>query len=307
MIAGVRGRDAGRRADLPGPGPRPRTSPGRPFKFGGLAADDEDAHRLPMLFRRKKSEAPSAPANDPRKYYRVRRGESQRIHATLERGPAPSVLGQCIDLSIGGAWVEFEPGDDPRLATESISWLRIRDDSRPDTVVATCRVVAVHKLETGRIRVGFEFTNRIELYAQLDEHYAALFNRRRHVRASAEKGKNVQVRITWREGSLRAVANDISEGGLGIVLPLETARFLARDAKVELVVQLPEEREGIACRGTIRTCTDFAKSCLVGIEFAADSVEAHLPVLRRCVAKRLEAFEARSARMKARRASRRAS
>jgi c-di-GMP-binding flagellar brake protein YcgR len=260
-----------------------------------------------MLFRRKKSEPANVPADDPRKYYRVRRGESQRIHATLERAPAPSVLGECVDLSIGGAWVEFERNEDPGLAPEAICWLRIREDSLPETVVATCRVVVVQKLETGRIRVGFEFTNRIELYAQLDEHYAALFNRRRHVRASAEGEGPVQVRITWREGSLRAIANDISEGGLGIVLPLETARFLARDAKVELLVQLPEEREGIACRGTIRTCTDFAKSCLVGIEFAADSVEVHLPALRLCVAKRLAAFEARSARMKARRASRRAS
>lgn len=263
-----------------------------------------------MLFKRKKSHTKSenAPANDARRYYRVRRGESQRIHATLERSPAPSILGECIDLSIGGAWVEFAPGEDPRLAPDAITWLRIREDSRQETVTATCRVVGVRKLETGRIRVGFEFTNRIELYAQLDEFYAGLFNRRRHVRASGQGEGSVQVRITWREGSLRAIANDISEGGLGIVLPLETARFLARDTKVELVVQLPEEREAIACGGTIRTCTDFAKSCLVGIEFApGGGIEQHLPALKLCIAKRLGAFEARNARMKARRASRRAS
>lgn len=259
-----------------------------------------------MFFRKKKTESRSD-STDPaaefgrgneRKQYRVRPRETQRIHATLERGSAPPIRGDCIDLSIGGAWVEFDADQDPRLHPGAVCTVQIRAESRTDGVRATCKVVTAQALDNERVRVGFQFTDRIELYAQLDEFYARRFNRRRHVRVPSDYNVRIPVQIAWHAGTLSATAQDISEGGLGAVLPSPKAKALARVKEVELAFRLPKERAEIVCRATIRSRTDFANTCLLGLEFVPEGgIQAHLPAVRRCVETRLAAFEAWNAKL----------
>ena len=259
-----------------------------------------------MFFRKKKTESlsettakdPDPGPSDQRKWYRVRSSETQPIRASLERESAPPLGGDCIDLSIGGAWVEFDATNDFKLEMGDICLLEIRADSHPDAVKATCRVVTALPLDNGGIRVGFQFTNRIELYAQLDEFYAHRFNRRRYVRVVPDYDVRIPVKLAWCGGSLSAIAHDISEGGLGIVVPLDSSKALAKVAEVDLTFRLPRERVDIVCRASIKSRTNFAKSCLLGIEFTPEGgIQNHLEAVRRCIAKHLAAFEAWNAKL----------
>jgi c-di-GMP-binding flagellar brake protein YcgR len=254
-----------------------------------------------MFFRKKKTEsfpettakAPNSGPVNKRKYYRVRPRATQVIRASLERESAQPIGGDCLDLSIGGAWVRFDATHDPMLKKGDVCSLRIRADSQPDSVRATCRVAAVLPLDKGRTRVGFQFTNRIELYAQLDEFYARLFNRRRHVRLTSDYDVRIPVKLAWRGGSLPAIAHDISEGGLGIMIALDKANSLERVAEVDVTFRLPRERVEIVCRALIKSRTNFANNCLVGIEFTPEGgIENHITAVRRCIEKRLAAAEA---------------
>jgi c-di-GMP-binding flagellar brake protein YcgR len=259
-----------------------------------------------MFFRKKKTDAhpessASSASSDPRErreHYRVRPRRAQAIRVSLERESGTSLRGECVEISIGGTWVEFEGAQDTKLEQGEQCSLGLHADAHPDVVRATSRVVNVLRLEDGRIRVGFQFLNRIELYAQLDEFYARCFNRRRHVRVAPGYDVRIPVEISWGTGSLAATAHDLSECGMGVVIPLDKAKGLAKVDEMDLKFRLPKERADVVCRALIRSRTKFEKTCLLGIEFTAGGgIENHLAPLRRCIEKQLAAFEAWNAKL----------
>jgi len=266
-----------------------------------------------MFFRKKRDSETDSSTRDlkpghpnQRRQYRVRSPAAAPLRASLERERSAPVVGDCVDISIGGTWVDF--ARDPRISKDELCTLVVRSEEQPDSIRATSRVVTVAPRDDGGVRVGFEFTNRIELYAQLDEFYARYFNRRRHVRAVPDFELKIPVRLGWRSGSFPTIARDISEGGLGILVPLDKAKELERIDVVDLVFRLPGQRADIECRATIRSRSVFSKTCLLGLEFDPDGpIRGHLLALRRCVEKHQAACKAWKARMAKGQGSRRAS
>ena len=255
-----------------------------------------------MLFNRndgnERARRAGAGKDDRRGQYRVRASKQQPISVTIVMDAVDLGEGECIDLSIGGAWVEFSAADVSGLAAGEHCVLRIRAALHPDAVHASCRVVSSVELDDDRVRVGFQFTDRIELYAQLDEVYAPCFNRRRHVRASSEAELRVPVAIAWRNGSIEGTARDLSEGGLGVEVPLGHLKALERVELVDLSFTLPEEPAPIACRARIRGRVNLQRTSLLGIEFEPEGgIQEHLPALARCVEKQRRAVEARNRKL----------
>ncbi len=257
-----------------------------------------------MLFRKNDGkEDPKAPrskgaASDRREQYRVGSSKSRPITAKLLLESAELGEGECIDLSIGGAWVEFAAADVAGLANGDVCTLSIRAALHPDAVLAASRVVSVLPLDRDRVRIGFQFTNRIELYAQLDEVYAPCFNRRRHVRAGSEAELRIPVALVWRNGSIEGTARDLSEGGLGVEVPIGQLKALERIEAVELTFRLPDEGSSIVCRGTIRGRVNLERTSLLGIEFDPEGgIQEHLPSLAQCVERQRRAVEARNRKL----------
>jgi c-di-GMP-binding flagellar brake protein YcgR len=256
-----------------------------------------------MLFRKhdkkERSEARSeGPSKERREQYRVGPSRQQPITARLVLESVELGEGECIDLSIGGAWVEFLAADVSGLASGDVCALSIRAALHPDAVHAAARVVSVLPLEEDRVRIGFQFTNRIELYAQLDEVYAPCFNRRRHVRATSDAELRVPVAIVWRNGSVEGTARDLSEGGLGVEVPLGQLKPLERVEEVEMTFRLPDDPAPIVCRGRIRGRVNLERVSLLGIEFDPEGgVQKHLATLARCVERQRRAVEARNKKL----------
>lgn len=261
-----------------------------------------------MLFRkndgkkRAKNAGSSGAANERREQYRVGASRKLRISARFLLGDDDLGEGECIDLSIGGAWIEFSAADVAGIAKDDACALSIRAALHPDAVYAASRVVSVLPLDGDRVRIGFQFTNRIELYAQLDEVYAPCFNRRRHVRAASDADLRVPIAIVWRNGSLEGTVRDLSEGGLGVEVPLDEMKGLARVETVELSFRLPGVPSAIACRGTIRGRADLQRASLLGIEFDPEGgIRDHLPSLADCVERQRRAVEERNQKLGKRR------
>jgi c-di-GMP-binding flagellar brake protein YcgR len=261
-----------------------------------------------MLFRKKPSKSSSKRASDSagenrRKYYRVPRGSTEPISVSLMCESKPPIGGDCVDLSIGGTVVEFDSSRNPGLAAGDPCSLRICASSQNHAIGATCRVVAVRQLDKGWTRIAFEFTNRIELYAQLDEFYASLFNRRRHIRVIPGYDIRIPVTLTWRTGSLVTTVHDISAEGLGLKVPLDKGEALARIPVVDVALRFPKERADTVFRGLIKSRSQIAKTCLLGIEFSTEGdVERSFETLRRFVRERLaglQAWNEKSAKRKA--------
>jgi len=263
-----------------------------------------------MFFRKKPSKPSwkSAPDSadvgaEKRKHYRVPRGSTEPIWVSLMCEAKAPIGGDCVDLSIGGTVVEFDAARDPNLAAGDTCTLRICASSQNHAINATCRVVAVRPLDKGWTRIAFEFTNRIELYAQLDEYYARLFNRRRQMRVIPGYDIRIPVTLTWKTGSLATTVHDISAEGLGLKIPLEKGEALARIPVVDIALRLPKERADIVLRGAIKSRTHFAKTCLLGIEFSTEGdVEHAFDVLRGFIQERLvllQAWNEKSAKRKA--------
>lgn len=253
-----------------------------------------------MLFGKKKktlSETAAKSLNlrgsNIRQTYRVRPETREPIRACVEREGGSTIQGDCIDLSIGGAGVEFEPTRYPELEMGDVCMLKIRTDSHPDAIQATCRVVGIQPLDNGGVRFGFQFVNRIELYAQLDEHYAELFNRRRHVRGAIDPELRSPVQLDWNGGSVAGIAHDVSESGLGLTLPFHTAAALAKVTNLKVTFTLPKQKEPIVCGATIKGRTKFENDCLIGLEFLPKGgIQEHLEAIRAYVEQYLAALEA---------------
>ena len=264
-----------------------------------------------MLFGKKKKALSEKVAKslDPklsevRQAYRVRPATQEPIFACMECEGGSTIQGECIDLSIGGTGVEFEPTRYPELEMGDVCTLKIRTDSHPDAIRATCRVVGIQPLDNGGVRFGFQFVNRIELYAQLDEYYAVLFNRRRHVRGAIDPELRSPVQLEWNGGSVTGIAHDVSEGGLGVTLPFHTAAALAKVTNVKVTFKLPKQKGAITCGATIKCRTKFENDCLVGLEFLPKGgIQEHLEAIRSYVAHYLIALEAWNAKLARRRAS----
>ncbi len=234
-----------------------------------------------MFFRKKQPKTPAQTGSDStdashanrRKHYRVPHGPTESIRVSLMRESMPPVGGDCVDLSIGGTVVEFDSTKSPNLAVGDTCLLRIRASSQTHVIDAT--------------------SNRIELYAQLDEYYARLFNRRRQVRVIPGYDIRIPVTLTWKTGTLPTTVHDISEEGLGLRVPLEKAEPLARITSVDVSLRLPKKRSDLLFRATIKSRTHFAKTSLLGLEFSTEGdVQQQFKALRRFIQERLALIQA---------------
>src|SRR5260221_10791656 len=81
-----------------------------------------------------------AEAGERRKHYRVRPRATQPIRASLQREAGPTIRGQCVELSIGGAGVEFEGSQESKLPAGRSCSPGLHTESQADGVKGTKRV-----------------------------------------------------------------------------------------------------------------------------------------------------------------------
>jgi c-di-GMP-binding flagellar brake protein YcgR len=223
-----------------------------------------------------------------RRYYRVLRTTNPPLTVTLEQASGGCLFAECDDISMGGAGVRFHPDRDPKLVAGQEVLLTFQAISRPDAIRARARVVSVTPQPDKHVRYGFEFTNQAELYAQMDSYYARYFNRREHMRVLPDHSERILAHIRWARGELSSRVHDVSVGGLGLLVPVESAQLLAGVTSVHVSLHLPGGQSELRLPCLLRSCRSLVKQALLGVEYEkGPALEEAAPQLARYVEQQL--------------------
>lgn len=146
--------------------------------------------------------------------------------------------GRLVDLSIQGVCVVLTLHAFPAMTEGEIIGVRI-EHVRDEWSIATPGLVRVIEFDGGRwARVGLEFVNPGNLFAQLENERGEYFNRRREGRVSGEG--EVEATIKQKGTKVRAQVNDLSVCGIGGWVDHVGGSTLRTDEPVHLTLRLPE-------------------------------------------------------------------
>ncbi|MBL8863090.1 MAG: PilZ domain-containing protein [Planctomycetes bacterium] len=225
-------------------------------------------------------------AREVREQYRVEKQAGSQLEASIECPDGRRVVGQCSDVSVGGAGIVVPQSKDLQLVEGTKVRVRIKHFSRPKEVETEALVVTVSQVGA-TVRYGLRFPRISEVVKQIDSFYARWFNRRRSQRVMPDFTTKVPVKVRWEGGELQAKVHDISTGGVGILATADQLSGLVEKSRVEVTLTLPGSAATIACRARVAGLRAFTKNMLVGLEFEANGgIERYSVALQRYVDER---------------------
>jgi len=223
---------------------------------------------------------------DSRRQYRVQKQAGAPLEATILTADGRRAVGECADLSVGGAGVTLPQTKNLDIAEGTKVRLLVQHRSRASGVEAAAEIVSVSHIGT-TVRYGLRFESIAEVVQQVDSFYARWFNRRRSQRVMPDFTSKVTSSVRWSDGELSARVHDISMGGVGILATLEQVAALKDKGRVELSLTLPGTPLPIVCRARVVGMRAFTKNVLVGLEFEPNGgIERYAAGLQRYVDER---------------------
>lgn len=226
--------------------------------------------------------------SEKRRFYRVPQAEFPPLWVGAWSAQHTPCVGQCTDVSYGGAGVRFAPHQDPQLEAGQEIALSFQSSARPGSLQTQARVVSVCPLEAGGVRYGFQFTNPHELSRKLDPTWASLFNRRHLLRATPAPGSGLWACLRWTRGEIHARVLDLSLGGLGAAVPMQLAAELRAGVPLHVSMQLPGENTELRVKAQVRSNKPLAGEARIGLEFDKDGgIERYSEALQRCIERRM--------------------
>jgi hypothetical protein len=184
--------------------------------------------------------------------------------------PAGTFQGDFRDISVQGVGAAFRLGNDPGLSEDDVVEVAIKCGMRSE-ISTPARTVYGHLENDGRVRYGFQFVNEGNLYSQLDNFYARLFNRRGSPRVRPALEHSVVVNVAWRSNSLDAILCDISATGAGITMTIADAYQLQGIDRLRLRFELPGVREAFAGEARVEKRKQSGARAWMGVSFDFDA------------------------------------
>jgi len=223
---------------------------------------------------------------DSRRQYRVHKQAGAHLEATIVTADGRKAIGECADLSVGGAGVAVPQTKNLDIPEGTKVRLLVQHRSRARGVEAAAEIVSIAHVGT-TVRYGLRFESIAEVVQQMDSFYARWFNRRRSTRVMPDFTTKVTSSVRWSDGELSARVHDISMGGVGILATLEQVATLKEKSRVELSLTLPGTPLPIVCRARVVGMKSFTKNVLVGLEFEPNGgIERYAAGLQRYVDER---------------------
>ena len=208
-----------------------------------------------------------------RQQYRSKPSDEQKVTTFVHLPSGEALAADVVDVSVTGAALRLSVDWDPVLKQGDVVELSIGLEGRKP--VKTPGEVMFSEQDGQRhTRYGFRYTNPGNLYAQLDEQYARLFNRRGAFRAAATLEQRIPIHLAWQGFMLDTKIHDISSGGVGVMLDKREA-ILFRGADI-LKARFKLEQGGELLEGRLRIVHRSQKSggnTLIGMSFDFDDAE----------------------------------
>ncbi len=229
-----------------------------------------------MFFRRKPKasrdeEAPKAelPKNK-RRHYRREQTSAEAIQFKLKLEDDVEFLGEFIDASIGGAAARFTLANDPGLKVGDEVLVCITGKHHETGIETPARIVYVEPGGNQHWRYAFEFTSIGNLYAQLDEANAPIFNRRRNRRILIPPEQAIRAKLLWGSNVIDCKLYDLSTGGISVLLKSETAERLEGIERVRVQIDLHGNNQIIEGAADIRYRKTLPGRVMFGIQFCEE-------------------------------------
>ena len=226
-----------------------------------------------MFFRRKpkSSEKASDPAstlsNNKRKHYRREQTSQDSIEFKVRVSDDAEFIGEFVDASIGGAAARFTLANEPGLSIGDVVEVCITAQNQETGIRTPAKVVYVEPGGDQHWRYAFEFTSIGNLYAQMDDFHAQIFNRRKDRRILIPPEQAIRAKILWGENSMECKLHDLSTGGMSTVLLDEKAQRLEGIERVRIQIDLYLNGQIIEGAALLRHRKVLPGRVLLGVEF----------------------------------------
>jgi len=226
-----------------------------------------------MFFRRKPkssekaNELPDTLPDNKRKHYRREQTSQDSIEFKVRNSDNVEFLGDFVDASIGGAAARFTLANEPGLSIGDVVEVCIKAQNQETGIVTPAKVVYVEPGGDQHWRYAFEFTSVGNLYAQMDEFHAQIFNRRRDRRILIPPEQAIRAKILWGENSMDCKLHDLSIGGMSTVLADEKAQRLEGIERVRVQIDLHLNGQIIEGAAFLRHRKTLPGRVLLGVEF----------------------------------------
>ncbi|MEM6673590.1 MAG: PilZ domain-containing protein [Planctomycetota bacterium] len=217
---------------------------------------------LRRLFRKTRPE-------DLRAHYRRALGKGVALGVQVMSTDGLPISGALVDLSAGGASIEFGEGIESQLCVGMQRELIFSSlTSRPVRVQATVRTTPTAGEPR---RYGFQFIDEDEFHGVLEQGFFKFFNRRKLRRAHPALGESLAAEMTY--GGVTWVVNmhDISLRGATFHLDATIAQYLIVGSALELRFDVPKTDVGLVYDAVVRNMTAEAKGVRVGVEMEVAS------------------------------------
>lgn len=205
-----------------------------------------------------------------RHHYRSAPPESLGIKVSVFKPSVGPFQGEVVDLTAGGVAVRFTVQKHPSLAIDNVVEVTVSSTKWDGEIVTPARVAYFRRDGEAKIRYGFEFINRGDLYRQLDAFYVRVFNRRKALRVLPDLDRKVPATISFGGVDYKATLHDISVRGAGLILSHDCAEKLPPVDAFEIGFQLPGTKKSLSGRAFLRNRMQLPSTVLVGLEFDLD-------------------------------------
>lgn len=217
---------------------------------------------------------------DQREHYRSALGRGAALGVKMICGNGAPVSGALVDLSAGGAAIEFDsPLPDGELE-EGVERELVFSSLTSRSVRAMAGVRSLPR-EGGPERYGFHFVDAAAVFEQLDDSFYKFFNRRRYRRAKPGIGENLRADVAFGSVAETVKVCDLSIGGLAFYVAPDLAHALAIDVPVEVQLPIPGTDHVVTMHGHVRHVTSDARGTRVGLAVEIDPGDGSKRSMRR--------------------------
>jgi len=202
-----------------------------------------------------------AKAIPDRTHYRSAPSRSDGIGVQMVSGDGLPVSGRLIDMSAGGAAIEFDQGVEKDLTLGAVRTITFSSlNASPLRVESIVRSLPSAEEPN---RYGFQFMDEVELTREEHAGFLRLFNRRRDRRARPGLDERLGGKIIVHGVSHDVTLHDISMGGANIRVPSDLG--LAVGSEFEFRFSIPKSSHEIVCLAEVKSVTADAMGTRVGV------------------------------------------
>jgi c-di-GMP-binding flagellar brake protein YcgR len=212
----------------------------------------------------------------------MRTATALRCQIELEDGTIGK--GDIVDLTVQGAQVRLTFEQVSTIEVQQEIHLTIEGPNGAWSVSTRAHVRNVRGYRGGWTHVGVEFKDLGTLYSQLENSLSAYFNRRANKRVSALSDAGFAAKLKLGRVVETARVNDISLGGVSVLLSAFQSTAFAPGTTIELRCVLPGTKKELIGKVTVRHRERQRDVDRLGLEFESDGASGfarHVPAIER--------------------------